>query len=133
VGSVLIHLVTSGSTPAVRRLAISSTEAISASFPATTNLVLRDALIATVSREPKPPPKTAAAADEDGSSKDAHKESNYRAKLAGLLYACATFGEDVELQTKQSLLADLVVLGHHPAISGCLLSFIHQMARLIIF
>lgn len=76
--------------------------------------MMRDALIAFLSKD-KPPIAKTSAATEDGDKPAANKQP----RLASLLYTCASFKEDVLLSTKQSLLADLVILGHHPSICTC--------------
>lgn len=109
-GSVFIHLAVDSTSSSTRRDAIAALERLSSLLPEVVNRVIRDALIAVLSKD-KPAPSKIVVTD------DAEKPAtNKQPRLASLLYTCASFKEDVDSATKQTLLADLLVLSHHPSI-----------------
>lgn len=74
------------------------------------NRVLRDALIGFLSKEKASTAKPTAISDDSDV-----QPTNKQGRLTALLFSCASFPEDVELSIRQDLLADLIILGHHPA------------------
>lgn len=47
---------------------------------------------------------------------DENVSKKLQSRFSSLLLACANFGTEVETQTKEELLADLILLAHHPEI-----------------
>lgn len=81
------------------------------------NLIIKESLASTLCREKSSPPKVADTISSELEQPAMDKQGRY----AALLLCCSNLrkeeGSDVTLRS--SLLADLAVLAHHPAICAC--------------
>ncbi|KIJ63493.1 hypothetical protein HYDPIDRAFT_175892 [Hydnomerulius pinastri MD-312] len=117
IGSIFIHLSIHSQFSDVRRRAIQTIEAAVSRHPQLINLILRGSLTFSLTRPVVVSKATAPVSASDEQEKPAvDKQRRY----AALLLCCASFAEEegVSASLRDTLLADLVILAHHPTISG---------------
>lgn len=59
---------------------------------------------------------------------DENVSKKLHSRFSSLVLACANFGTEVEIQTKEELLADLILLAHHPEICESLIGVLHPIS-----
>ncbi|KIJ11894.1 hypothetical protein PAXINDRAFT_157123 [Paxillus involutus ATCC 200175] len=124
-GSVFIHLSVHSQFSDIRRRAGQTLELIVSRHPQLLNLVLRDALTFSFTR-PVVPTKSLAPATTTATSPAGEEQEkpavDKKRRYATLLSCCASVGKEkgkgISKDLRDSLLADLVVLAHHPMICG---------------
>ncbi|KAL4249154.1 TOG domain-containing protein [Abortiporus biennis] len=112
-GSSLLHLAVESHRPEIRRSVNESLAAQTSKHPDLIYSLVSTSLVSYLTKE-KPSHKSLASGEESESVK--HK--NVESRLASFLLVCGAFGEDVEDAIKSKIVVDLVVLGHHPALSN---------------
>ncbi|KAH7883448.1 armadillo-type protein [Phlebopus sp. FC_14] len=114
IGSIFIHLSVHSQFPDVRRRAIQTLEAGVVRRPHLLNLIIRDSLVTSLTREKTVVGK--APTSDDSEKPVVDKQRRY----AALLLCCACFGEvdSVDATQREEMLANLIVLAHHLTISG---------------
>ncbi|THH23082.1 hypothetical protein EUX98_g8100 [Antrodiella citrinella] len=108
-GSSLLHLSIDGSTPEFRRRVISTVASLNSREPELLSRAVSSALVAHLTRERTP---TRADANGDESEKFINKDT----RLPALFLSCGTFSEEYDVVKRESLLTDLIVVGHHPSL-----------------
>lgn len=111
IGMVLLHLAVDSPSSQIRRSTIAALESSSSIQPQLVSRVVRESLTASLSRE-KPSSAKAAVISEDENEKPTHKQT----RLAAFLTSVGSIGDDVDLTIRENLMAELVILGHHPII-----------------
>ncbi|KAL4068779.1 armadillo-type protein, partial [Scleroderma yunnanense] len=119
IGSIFIHLALHSQVSEVRRNAVRTVEAAVARHPKLVNLIVRESLMAVLSRDYcklLPAKPAALLASDEREMPVVDKQRRY----AALLLCCASFGSERGMDDvlRDTLLADLVVLSHHVIISG---------------
>lgn len=94
-----------------RKRVVASLEHLNTLFPKVTNHIVRDALLAYLHRPAPAPSKIA-----NESAEDSKPGPNKQPRYLTYLSATASFADDVEPTTREELLSDLVIVGHHPKI-----------------
>ncbi|KAF8434348.1 armadillo-type protein [Boletus edulis BED1] len=114
-GAVFVHLAVHTPFPDVRRATTGVLAEAVAKRPQLLNAVLRDAITASLS---KPVASAKATAPPASSSEEQEKPAvDKRGRYAAVLLACASVGEGgLDVQARQVLIVDWLVLAHHPAI-----------------
>jgi hypothetical protein len=102
---VFLHLAVDGQSRAVREAALTSLEKSVKQWPSLIHSVIRQALNLYLSKV-----KPTNNALEDEATADKHD------RLTGFLLSSAAFGEDDDLSTRESLVADLIIPSHHTLI-----------------
>lgn len=92
----------------IRRTAISTLEEENKQNPSLINRILRDSVEAYIGK--------AASASK---GKSAESDNSPSKTLGPVLATCATFADDEDTELKFTLLARLIILGHHPAVCMC--------------
>ncbi|KAF9234000.1 armadillo-type protein [Melanogaster broomeanus] len=121
-GSVFVHLSVHSQSSDVRRKAIQTLEITVSRSPQLLNVLLRDALMFSLTRSavPSKPPVSAVTATSPSGEEQEKPVVDNRRRFAALLLCCASIGEEagngVGGALRDSLLVDLVVLAHHPMI-----------------
>jgi len=105
-GLAFLHLALEGSSPEIRQATQTAVAAFTARLPQLTSCVIRDAVNAFLSRGP-PASKAAASTDEQ------HKPWNKHARLSAILLSAVSFEADLDLTTREDMIVELVILGHH--------------------
>ncbi|TFY83754.1 hypothetical protein EWM64_g252 [Hericium alpestre] len=113
IGLTLLHLAVEAQTPDSRRRVILSVEHLVHVLPKIANGVIKDALKAYLTQGKTAPSKTVIC-----SAEEVKPALNKQPRLLAFLYTCGSFTDDVDTGVREELLSDLVVLGHHPHISG---------------
>ena len=108
---VFLHLAVNSSSSQIRRSTVAALESASLIHPQLVSQIVRESLTASLSWE-KPAPSKAVIVSEDENEKPIHKQ----ARFAGFLTSVGSIGEDVDLAIRENLLAELIILGHHPII-----------------
>ncbi|EGO00628.1 hypothetical protein SERLA73DRAFT_71629 [Serpula lacrymans var. lacrymans S7.3] len=114
IGSVYLHLAVESQSLQVRRDTLGVLEAAVTRQPQLVNLILREALSASFTRDKLLPSKSTISTTEE---QDQPIAPNQR-QFASLLLCCASLNEQVDLAVRETLLVELIALGHHPLISG---------------
>ncbi|KAH7929550.1 ARM repeat-containing protein [Leucogyrophana mollusca] len=114
-GSIFLHLTVHTQSSEVRRRALKTVQDAVTRQPQLVNWALRESLTVSLTRE-KPAPTKTTTSSEDLDKPVIDKQRRY----AALLLSCVLSGdsENEDLATGEKLLVDLVVLAHHPVISG---------------
>ncbi|KAA1470496.1 ARM repeat-containing protein [Dentipellis sp. KUC8613] len=112
-GLVFLHLATDGKTPESRRLVTLRLEHLNTLLPKVVNGVVHDALKVHLTHGKSTPPKAA-----NGSADDEKPATNKQPRVLAFLLSTASFSDDVELDLREEMLTDQLVLGHHPLICG---------------
>jgi hypothetical protein len=123
-GLTYLYLATEGHLPEFRRHAVASVEHLVALMPKTANELVRAGLEAHLAR-----PRTAAPKNQN-TSEDEKPTISKQPRLLAYLASSAAFGEDTEASLREQLLAESVVLAHHPEICECL--WVYTRSREII-
>jgi len=113
-GSAYLYLATEGRLPAVRRQVVTSVEHLTALAPTTASDLVRGGLVAYLARQ-----RTVTSIPKNqNTSEDASEKPavNNQPRLLAFLAASVAFGEGTEPTLREQLLAELVVLAHHPEI-----------------
>ncbi|KAJ3552008.1 hypothetical protein NM688_g4384 [Phlebia brevispora] len=110
-GLVFLHLATDAQSTEVRRSTLAVMARLTAKHPELINHLVSTALTTRLSTAT--PTKTTSASDE-GETKAASSES----RLCPFFLACAAFADSTDQPTREPLLVNLVVIGHHPAVAG---------------
>lgn len=76
--------------------------------PGLVNQLVTDALVAFVSREEKPPAKTAL--------EETERHVDYQIRLSPILFASSALPPDTDLEIRKKILTNLVALAHHKRI-----------------
>ena len=108
---VFLHLTVDSPTSQIRRSTIAALESNSLIQPRLVGQIVKESLTALLGRE-KPSSSKATAVSEDENEKPSHKQ----ARLAAFLASVGSIGEGVDLATRENLMAELIILGHHPII-----------------
>lgn len=108
---VFLQLAVNSSSSHVRRATIAALNYISAKQPQLVNRVVRESLTAFLLRIKHSSTKTPIASEEEEES-PTHKQ----ARLSAFLFSAAAIDEEIDLTVRESAIAELVVLGHHPII-----------------
>jgi len=130
IGLAFLHLAVDSQSPQVRRAVIRAFEDDVAKQPQLINRIVSESL--TVSLTQDKLAKTSSILSEEREV-SAHRQ----ARLSAFLSSAAALGEDVDLVIRENLMAEFIVLGHHPAIcrplftsfQGAALIFIWQIIR----
>ncbi|GAA5981477.1 hypothetical protein JCM10908_004121 [Rhodotorula pacifica] len=113
--AALIHLATEGASHTVRELVADFVRSANAHSPQLLHLALRDGVRAWLVQQEKAKatakPVTAAAAE------DAVTPVDVAPRLRQLLYALASFDDELEEPVREELLVQLAVVSHHPRLS----------------
>ncbi|RDB20660.1 eIF-2-alpha kinase activator gcn1 [Hypsizygus marmoreus] len=109
VGLALLHLSLEGSSPEIRRSVHRVIEKSTSNLPELTNRVLRDAMNTFLSRA-IPAPKSGAS--EESTTRNQHL------RFSTLLLSAVSFTEELNLEVREELVSELIILGHHPLICG---------------
>ena len=109
-GSAYLYLATESRLPAVRRLVTASVEHFAALAPRTVSELVRAGLAAFLVRQRTSTPKN------QNTSEDEKPTTNKQPRLLAFLAASVAFGEGTEPALREQLLAESVVLAHHPDI-----------------
>ncbi|KAG2015263.1 translational activator GCN1 [Coprinopsis cinerea AmutBmut pab1-1] len=121
-GLVFVHLAVESKSPENRKLVNEYIVGLATAYPQLTNTVIREAVTSFVSAtsssstsSPSPPstvpPKT--------EPEEAGLQGwNKHGRLSGLLLSCSAFDESVSGLEKEGLVAEWVVVAHHPLICG---------------
>jgi len=112
-GLAFLYLATEGHLPEFRRHAVASVEHLVALMPKTASELVRAGLRAHLAR-----PRTATPKNQN-TSEDEKPTISKQSRLLAFLAASAAFGEDTEAALREQLLAESVVLAHHPEICEC--------------
>ncbi|BGP36319.1 translational activator of GCN4 [Rhodotorula kratochvilovae] len=118
--AAVVHLATEGASHDVRHAAIALVRSGVAHAPKLVHLALREgvrAWLVTSGKARAPLSAKAAAAEETDAPVD------HAGRLRPLLNALVSFEEDVEPQTREELVVQLVVVAHHPRLSASEASF----------
>lgn len=109
-GSAYLYLATESRLPAIRRLVTASVEHSAALAPRTVSELVRAGLAAFLVRQRTSTPKN------QNTSEDEKPNTNKQPRLLAFLAASVAFGEGTEPALREQLLAESVVLAHHPDI-----------------
>ncbi|KAG6915850.1 hypothetical protein DXG01_009609 [Tephrocybe rancida] len=110
-GLVLLHLTLEGSTPKIRREVNTIVERSTALNPELTNRVVRDGFNTFLARgTPSSGPAS--------SVEDVSMPWNKHSRLSALLLSTVSFAEDTELNVREGMIVEAVLLGHHHLICG---------------
>ena len=109
-GSTYLHLATESRLPAARRQVITSVEYLTALAPKTASEVIRAGLAGYFVRQRTSVPKS------QNTSEEEKPAVNKQPRLLAFLAASVAFGEGAEPSLQEQLLAESVVLAHHPEI-----------------
>jgi hypothetical protein len=109
-GLTYVYLATESRLPAIRRQVVTSVEHLTTQAPKTASELVRAGLAASFARQ-----RTSILKNQN-SSEGEKPAVNKRPYLLAFLAASAAFGEGVESTLREQLLAELVVLAHHPEI-----------------
>ncbi len=118
-GSVFLHLASNGSSTEVRRSTLTVLSTLASKQPELVNHLVSSALTTRLSI---PAPTRAAVNSDDVEIKTTKPESRF----CPFLLTCSAFGDTVDQATREPLLVNLVVLGHHPAVGESLIA-IHSI------
>ncbi|KZT22524.1 ARM repeat-containing protein [Neolentinus lepideus HHB14362 ss-1] len=112
VGSALLQLAVQSQLSDIRRQSMKSLELITSRLPKVVSAVVKEGLMAYVLRA-----KSASAVQttQDDSDKAVANLDN---RLASFLLTCASFSDDCDPGVKDGILADLIIIAHHPEICG---------------
>ncbi|GAA5855038.1 hypothetical protein JCM8547_002355 [Rhodosporidiobolus lusitaniae] len=108
----LFHLITLGASHTVRQLAVSFVQRANLSSPRSLHLLLVDGIrswLVSTSSSPKPAAKA---------GEDTPDEVDPAPRLRAVLTALSTFADDVPTDEREELLSQLLVVAHHPRLSG---------------
>ncbi|GAA6002609.1 hypothetical protein JCM10207_007591 [Rhodosporidiobolus poonsookiae] len=108
----LLHLVTEASSHAVRTAAVAFIRRANASSPKALHLALVDGLRVWLITSEKDAAKAKAAAKPGAD--DAPEPVDHAARLRPVLAALATYADDLPAEEREELLAQLLVVAHHP-------------------
>ncbi|KDQ56445.1 hypothetical protein JAAARDRAFT_36597 [Jaapia argillacea MUCL 33604] len=112
-GPALLHLAIESQSSEIRRITLSALETLSAQLPDVVVHTVREGLLVYLTNLDKVPGKGPVIHDED------EKPSvNKEGRLASFLLASVAFKEDADLALKETLVAELIVVSHHPRICG---------------
>jgi hypothetical protein len=114
-GGVLVRLAVDSVHPNVRRDTLAVVSRLATLVPEAITLLVRDALVSALAKEPMLPPASTAKPKDDGADEKV-KIVDRQPRLAGVLLAAAAFGTDVDDETKLRLLADVLIVAHHPGV-----------------
>jgi len=109
-GSAYLYLATESRLPAIWRHVVASVEHFAMLAPKTASELVRAGLAAFLARQRTSTPKT------QNTSEDEKPTTNKQPRLLAFLAASAAFGEGTEPTLHEQLLAESVVLAHHPDI-----------------
>ncbi|KAF8883249.1 armadillo-type protein [Infundibulicybe gibba] len=101
-GLAFLHLGVEGLSPEIRKNVHVVLQAASTQSPQLTNKIVSDALTAYLSRPIQSSP------DENVRSK--------HSQLSNILFSITPFDDGIDQDTREVLVAELVILGHHPAV-----------------
>ena len=110
-GQAFLHLAGRSEHLEVRKTAVEALEKLHASMPEQTSTVLRMAISKLLEKESND--------STDLNVDDTGKQRLYR-NIIPVLISCGSFAEEADSSEKERLLADLVVVAHHPALSKLL-------------
>jgi hypothetical protein len=108
-----LYLATERHRPEFRRHVVASLEHLTALAPKTASELVRAGLAAYLARRQASTPKNQNATEDEKLTLDKQP------RLFAFLAASAAFGEGTELILREQLLAESVVLAHHPEICEC--------------
>jgi hypothetical protein len=124
IGLAFLHLAVDSKSPQVRRAVIKAIEDAMLKQPQLVNRIIRESLAESLMRDKPSTPNAS------GSLGEEHEVSAHRrVRLSAFLSSAAAISEDIDLSVRESLMTELIVLGHHPAI--CRLSFISLRNRVL--
>jgi hypothetical protein len=109
-GSAYLYLATESRLPAIRRHVVASVGHFVVLAPKTASEVVRAGLAAFLARQRMSTPKN------QNTSEDEKPIASKQPRLLAFLAASASFGEGTEPTLREELLAESVVLAHHPEI-----------------
>jgi Generalcontrol nonderepressible 1 (Gcn1) N-terminal len=109
-GSAYLYLATESRLPAIRRHVVASVEHFAVLAPKTTSELVRAGLAAFLARQRMSIPKN------QNTSEDEKPTTSKQPRLLAFLAASAAFSEGTETTLHGQLLAESVVLAHHPDI-----------------
>ncbi|KAI0262196.1 ARM repeat-containing protein [Gloeopeniophorella convolvens] len=112
-GSAYLYLATESQVPEFRRRVNSSLEHLTVLAPQSASGLVQAALTAYITRTRPSTSKSAAPATEDDKP-----ALNKQPRFLAFLFASATFGDGTEPSVRERLLSEVIVLSHHPLISG---------------
>jgi hypothetical protein len=110
IGLTFLHLAVDSQSSQVRRAVIKELKANAGKQPQVVNSILSESLTRSLIQDKPATSKTSNLGEEHGVS--AHRQ----ARLLTFLSSTAAIGEDIDLTIRENLMAELIVLGHHPAI-----------------
>ncbi|KAI9508386.1 ARM repeat-containing protein [Russula earlei] len=111
-GLAYLYLATESRLPEFRRLVVVSVEHLAALIPKTASELVRAALAAHLASGHR------ATLKNPSTSEDEKPVISKQPRLLAFLAASAAFGEDTEVILREQLLAESIVLAHHPEICG---------------
>lgn len=111
-GQNLLYLSINGTSPEFRRAVVSTVATLTSQEPELLHRTILAAFTVHLTRE-KPPTKT------ETNGEEGEKIVNKDARLPALFLACGAFNEDYETAKRESLIAQLVIVGHHPSLCAC--------------
>ena len=109
-GLAYLYLATESRLPAIRRHVVASVEHFAALAPKTASELVRAGLAAFLARQRTSTPKN------QNISEDEKQATSNQPRLLAFLAASAAFAEGTEPTVREQLLAESVVLAHHPDI-----------------
>lgn len=109
-GSAYLYLATESRLPAIRRHVVASVEHFAVLAPKTASELVRAGLAAFLARQRMSIPKN------QSTSEDEKQTTSKQPRLLAFLAASAAFSEGTEPTLREQLLAESVVLAHHPDI-----------------
>lgn len=112
-GFAYLYLAIEGHNPEFRRQVVASVGRLTALAPKESNELVRAGLMAYLARRRTSVPKN------PNTSEDEKPTINKQPRLLAFLAASAAFGDGAEPTLREQLLANLVILAHHPEICEC--------------
>ena len=111
-GSVFLHLATESISTDVRRATLATLADQASKQPELTHRLVSLALVSHLEKEKHKHVKHVPSADDEDV-----KVVSTDGRLCAFYLSCGSLGADLDPAKREPLLVDLVVLGHHPAIS----------------
>ncbi|TFK45118.1 armadillo-type protein [Crucibulum laeve] len=110
-GLIFVHLALDAQSPEIRKDVYTIIERSTQREPQLTHKVIRDALSTFIARGP-PASKASGSPDEQVIPWNKHS------RLSIVLFALVSFATEADIALREDLVAQLIILGHHPLICG---------------